>query len=237
MAAHKSTRALFIGSKDAGDQLFRAVLQALARCAPEIDVQHWEQDHAGSALDRLAQELLSADVLLADISAESPNVYVEIGAFQSLGRAVVIFKKDEQELPFDISHQRALVVPSSAEGLGNNVWHEKVRKSVEDALRKPVTTPLSLAVRLTSPDQASGRLERTLEHLAWSGRLRQLERKDVQLDVRVFHLDRGLGRIASFTDDGNGIRVTVAFESAGIMGLPIPDDRLSLADVVPPPSD
>ena len=234
MAAQETKRALFIGSKGAGDQLFRAVLEAIARCGTEIHVEHWEQDHAGSVLDRLAQELLIADVLLADVRDQSPNVFVEIGAFQSLGRAVVIFKEAKQQLPFDISQQRALDVPPSPQGLKNNVWHEKVRQSVEDALKQPVTTPLSLAARLAGPREPGGRLERTLEHLAWSGRLPRLERKDVELDVRVFHIDRGIGRISSFTDDARGMRIAVTFELAGMMGLPVPHDRLSLADVVPP---
>jgi hypothetical protein len=237
MAAQETKRALFIGSKGTGDQLYRAVLEALARCDVEIHVEHWEQEHAGSVLDRLAKELLTADVLLADVREESPNVFVEIGAFQSLGRPVVIFKEPEQQLPFDIGEQRALDVPPSPQGLKNNVWHEKVRKSVEDALKKPVTTPLSLAARVAGSLEPGGRLERTLEHLAWSGRLPRLEPKDVELDLHVFHLHRGIGRISSFADDENGTRVTVAFESAGMMGLPVPHDRLRLADVVPPLDD
>jgi len=51
--------------------------------------------------DQIISEISSADVLIADLSENNPNVYYELGYAHSLGKIVVSISSDD--LPFDLA--------------------------------------------------------------------------------------------------------------------------------------
>jgi hypothetical protein len=107
----RAPRIFYVGPDVVDDDLYRAILAALARYQPPPDITPWTRVQAGDIVDWIARRLAEADMLLADVRAENPNVLYEMGVFNTLRRPVVMLKKVDQTLPFDVSTQRAIDVP------------------------------------------------------------------------------------------------------------------------------
>jgi len=92
--------------------------------------------------------------------------------------------------------------------------------------------------RGSGADQAR-RLRRVLERLALSAGLPELTASGVEIDVSVFHLERGLGRIVAYAPSGGtSVSVSVAFEDGVRQGYVLDTTRLySTAQLVPPLDD
>jgi len=68
-----------------------------------------EETRAGSILDGHVQELLLADLVVADLSIDNPNVWYELGVRHGLrARGVVQIQCKRDYMPFDIFVDRTL---------------------------------------------------------------------------------------------------------------------------------
>ncbi len=62
----------------------------------------------GSIVDRITEGIRAADFLIADLTDERPNVYLEVGFAWALKKPVIILAREGQRLHFDVSHHRCL---------------------------------------------------------------------------------------------------------------------------------
>ena len=65
-----------------------------------------EQLTPGPILDQIWQGIRVADVVLADITDNNPNVFYEIGLAHALGKEVIVITQDDGKVPFDIRNSR-----------------------------------------------------------------------------------------------------------------------------------
>jgi nucleoside 2-deoxyribosyltransferase len=64
--------------------------------------------YAGSIVDRIMDGIRRADFVIADLSLERPNVYLEVGFAWGLQRPVILIAREGQRLHFDLSHHKCL---------------------------------------------------------------------------------------------------------------------------------
>jgi hypothetical protein len=62
----------------------------------------------GDIPDQVWQGIRSADVVVADITGNNPNVFYEVGLAHALGKEVIVLTQDEKDLPFDIRCHRKM---------------------------------------------------------------------------------------------------------------------------------
>lgn len=67
-----------------------------------------ESAFAGSIIDRIMEGIRNASFVVADLTLERPNVYLEVGYAWGLGRPVILVAKEGQKLHFDLSHHKCL---------------------------------------------------------------------------------------------------------------------------------
>lgn len=68
-----------------------------------------EEQAAGSILTDMFQELLMADLVVADLSLDNPNVWYELGVRHALReRAVILVQSGREQQPFDLYTERKL---------------------------------------------------------------------------------------------------------------------------------
>ncbi len=67
-----------------------------------------ESVFAGSIIDRIVDGIRSAEFVIADLSLERPNVYLEVGFAWGLKKPVILVAKEGQRLHFDLSHHKCL---------------------------------------------------------------------------------------------------------------------------------
>lgn len=101
---------------------FSWVLQELIQPAAEkasIDLVRIDsQDHFGDIVESFTQELSEADIVIAVVTGESPNVLYEIGYAHALNKPVLLLcqkissEADHQETPFYVRNHRTEWYPS-----------------------------------------------------------------------------------------------------------------------------
>ena len=67
-----------------------------------------ESAFTGNIVDRITEGIKSAEFVIADLSLERPNVYLEVGFAWGLGKPVVLVAREGQRLHFDLSHHKCL---------------------------------------------------------------------------------------------------------------------------------
>ena len=62
-----------------------------------------EIEHEDIITDRIIEEIKTSEFLLGYLSYESPSVYYEIGFAHSLGRRVILYRRKETHIHFDLA--------------------------------------------------------------------------------------------------------------------------------------
>lgn len=74
-----------------------------------------ERKSTGNILSHIVREMLTARLVLANISSRNPNVMYELGIAHSFGKQVVLLSNTESELPFDIQGNRTIFFENIAD--------------------------------------------------------------------------------------------------------------------------
>ena len=64
-----------------------------------------EIEHEDAITDRILDEIDTREFLFADLTHERPNVYYEIGHAHARNKRVILFRKKDTELHFDVAHR------------------------------------------------------------------------------------------------------------------------------------
>ncbi|HZZ79331.1 MAG TPA: hypothetical protein VFE62_12485 [Gemmataceae bacterium] len=67
-----------------------------------------ESVFAGSIVDRIIEGIRGAEFVVADLTLEKPNVYLEVGFAWGLSKPVILVARDGQRLHFDLSHHKCI---------------------------------------------------------------------------------------------------------------------------------
>lgn len=75
-------------------------------------------------------EIAAADVVIADVSTNSPNVFYELGVADTINKHNVIITKQKSKtrLPFNIQHERAIIYSTGEDGL--NKAKEAIKRTI-----------------------------------------------------------------------------------------------------------
>ena len=147
---------------------FNAIYQELIRPALENagfePFRADEETTTGDILTDMFQELLLADLVIADLSIDNANVYYELGirhAFRK--RGIVHIQSGRAYMPFDIFNVRTIPYHTTEEGVPDPEFLEKDIQAIArvtrdtwatgvDAIHSPV---FNLLTGLDEPDQAA----------------------------------------------------------------------------------
>jgi hypothetical protein len=67
-----------------------------------------ESVFAGNIVDRIMDGIRNAQFVVADLTLEKPNVYLEVGYAWGMNKPVILVARDGQRLHFDLSHHKCL---------------------------------------------------------------------------------------------------------------------------------
>lgn len=67
-----------------------------------------ESLYAGSIVERIMDGIRNCEFVIADLTEERPNVYLEVGFAWGLNKPVVLIAREGQRLHFDLSHHKCL---------------------------------------------------------------------------------------------------------------------------------
>ena len=98
-----------------------------------------EQDFEGSILDRIYNQISKADLIIADMSNQNPNVFYETGYAHALGKRVILLTQKSANIPFDMQHYSHIVYERQIKNLKNKLsaklkWFIKNPKIAKESL-------------------------------------------------------------------------------------------------------
>jgi hypothetical protein len=99
---------------------------------PSLKVERADEiKRPGRITDQIMNAINNADVLIAEVSDQNPNVMFELGYAYAFGKVVILMTQDVSKSPFDILGDRQLI------------YAEHPTNADEDELRKWLLTALS----------------------------------------------------------------------------------------------
>lgn len=81
-----------------------AAVRRLGYVCEKVD----ESVFTGNIVERITEAIKNAEFVIADLSLERPNVYLEVGFAWGLKKPVVLVAREGQRLHFDLSHHKCL---------------------------------------------------------------------------------------------------------------------------------
>lgn len=87
----------------------RPACEAAGAYCERVDEQIFHE----SILQRIYNQISKADVIVADLTGRSPNVFYETGYAHALGKQVVLLTQNADDIPFDLKHYPHIIYGGS----------------------------------------------------------------------------------------------------------------------------
>jgi hypothetical protein len=82
-------------------------------------------------LDRIFNQINKADVIVADMTDQNPNVFYEVGYAHALGKTVLLITQKADDIPFDLKHRPHIIYEGKITDL-----RSKLAKRLKWAIRE-----------------------------------------------------------------------------------------------------
>lgn len=121
-----------------------------------------EQIFVEGMMERIYRQIDTADIIIADMSEQNPNVFYEVGYAHAKDKICILQTTDAEDIPFDLKHRRHIVHGGSiatckeeliknlewAKNEVENIRKSKIRVDFKQPNGKLVTTKLSATASL-----------------------------------------------------------------------------------------
>jgi nucleoside 2-deoxyribosyltransferase len=128
---------------------------SLGIVAERVDEQIFQE----GILERIYRQIELADLVVADMTGQNPNVFYEVGYAHAKGKLCVLLTQRAEDIPFDLKHHRHIVYGSSIAQLRTQLAGEM------EWARKQIATIRSSRIKVSLKD-VSGLLEKS-KLIAW----------------------------------------------------------------------
>ncbi|HWK86482.1 MAG TPA: hypothetical protein VNQ34_03155 [Xanthobacteraceae bacterium] len=88
--------------------------EQLAINAERVDEQIFHQEHI---LERIYNQIMAADFIIADMTGRNANVFYETGYAHAKGKTCLLLTSNADDIPFDLKHHRHIIYGSSIQNL------------------------------------------------------------------------------------------------------------------------
>lgn len=104
-----------------------------------------EQIYQESILERIYLQIEAADIIIADMSGQNPNVFYEVGYAHAKEKLCILLTKESSDIPFDLKHHRHIVYNGSISKLKKTLTEELLwaKSQIENVRRSRVKVKLS----------------------------------------------------------------------------------------------
>lgn len=103
-----------------------------------------EQIYSEGILDRIYRQIELADVIVADMTGQNPNVFYEVGYAHAKGKLCILLTSSADDIPFDLKHRRHIVYGKSIKTLKERLIEELTwaRSEIENVQKSHIKVKL-----------------------------------------------------------------------------------------------
>jgi hypothetical protein len=106
------------------DDIYKLGIQEAATDASIVAQRVDEQVFSEGILARIHHQIERADIVVADMSGQSVNVFYEVGYAHAMSKLCLLLTRDAKDIPFDLMHHRHIVYGSSVANLRKRLIRE-----------------------------------------------------------------------------------------------------------------
>lgn len=85
-----------------------------------------EQIYSEGILERIYRQIDTADIIIADMTGQNPNVFYEVGYAHAKRKLCIHLTSTAHDIPFDLKHKRHIVYDRSITTLKNRIVEELI---------------------------------------------------------------------------------------------------------------
>ena len=113
-----------------------------------------EQIYSEGILERIYRQIELADIVIADMSGQNPNVFYEVGYAHAKGKLCILLTSAATDIPFDLKHRRHIVYGDSIKILKEQLTEDLIwaRGEIENIQKSHIKIKLK---------SVTGNLEKT----------------------------------------------------------------------------
>jgi hypothetical protein len=91
-----------------------------------------EISRPGSITQDIVEGIIDADIIIADLTTQNPNVFYELGISHSIGNKTIMTSQSIDYVPFDISNYRVIIYEQSI--AGSKILEKRIIKAIDELL-------------------------------------------------------------------------------------------------------
>ena len=96
------------------DDVYKLGIKGAVSEFPDIIAERVdEQMYSEGILDRIYRQIELADIIIADMTGQNPNVFYEVGYAHAKGKLCILLTSEAAHIPFDLRHRRHIVYNKS----------------------------------------------------------------------------------------------------------------------------
>jgi hypothetical protein len=117
---------------------------------PEVRIECHRADkteRSGEIITHIIDQLVTADIVIADLSGQNPNVFYELGVRHAVHNNTILIAQNIKDIPFDLRHLRTIQYNYDPEGM--LIFRDRLINAIRaiekdmDAIDNPVRRYLS----------------------------------------------------------------------------------------------
>lgn len=127
------------------DDIYKIGIKETAESLDVLAERVDEQIFQEGILDRIYRQIDAADIIIADMTGQNPNVFYEVGYAHAKEKLCILLTKNSEDIPFDLKHHRHIVYEDSILGLKESLVKELTWaiKQVENSNSSHINVSLS----------------------------------------------------------------------------------------------
>lgn len=101
------------------DDIYKIGIKETANSLKILAERVDEQIFREGILERIYRQIELADLIVADMTGQNPNVFYEVGYAHAKGKLCILLTQNANDIPFDLKHHRHIVYGNSIGDLRN----------------------------------------------------------------------------------------------------------------------
>jgi nucleoside 2-deoxyribosyltransferase len=122
-----------------------------------------EQKYSEGVLDRIYRQIDLADIIIADMTGQNPNVFYEVGYAHAKEKLCILLTSSANDIPFDLKHRRHIVYEQSISKLKAQLSEDLIwaRNIIKDTQKSHIQVNIKKPSGVVEKDRwtATGRVD------------------------------------------------------------------------------
>lgn len=152
--------------RNRSDEVFRYVIEPVAAENGYKAIRADHIDKPGSITTQIIEQILTAPLVIADLTGSNPNVFYELALRHAIRKPVVQIIQKGERLPFDIATQRTIELDHKSLGSAEEA-KKRLNTQIKEVQNDPlqVDSPLAAGIQILDLQQSTKPIDKTLAEI------------------------------------------------------------------------